>query len=203
MTVAVDAERIEGRRDWGDAMTIMGVFKCDYCKRFNIGWLANTQLPHHHMTYSAWFEHMDDYLHWVPQIGVGKSFPDVPNHIAEAASEAHECQSIGAYRSAVLLGRSVIEATAKEKGITAGNLYQKIEQLAAQNFIRDHVKDEAHEIRHLGNDMAHGDFVEPVSSDDAEAVLLLMGEVLNEVFQGPAVAAKLRERRESRKEPSS
>jgi len=31
--------------------------------------------------------------------------------------------------------------------------------------------------------MAHGDFVEPVSEDEAEAILDLMSEVLIEVFQ--------------------
>jgi len=44
----------------------------------------------------------------------------------------------------------------------------------------------AHEIRHLGNDMAHGDFVEPVTRGQAADVLFFMDEVLDEVYQGPA-----------------
>jgi hypothetical protein len=38
------------------------------------------------------------------------------------------------------------------------------------------VRDGAHEVRHLGNEMAHGDFVEPVDGEDAELVLQLMDE---------------------------
>ncbi|MEV4390207.1 hypothetical protein AB0J68_31615, partial [Micromonospora sp. NPDC049580] len=58
---------------------------------------------------------------WADRVA-GKEFPDVPAHIAETADEAHRCHSIKAYRAGVLLARSVIEATAKEKGITNGGL---------------------------------------------------------------------------------
>jgi hypothetical protein len=138
-------------------------------------------------------------INWLPTTGVGKTFPDVPDHIAGAASEAHECQSIGALRAAVLLARSVIEATAKERGITSGKLAAKIDAMCDRGMIRPHVRDEAHEVRHLGNDMAHGDFVEPVDSDDAEAVLVLMGEVLEEVYQSPAKVARLHAKRQAKR----
>lgn len=51
--------------------------------------------------------------------------------------------------------------------------------------------DAAHEIRHLGTDMAHGDLAEPVSKSDATEILTLMDEVLAEVFQSPARVARL------------
>jgi len=126
---------------------------------------------------------------------VGKEFPDVPDRIAEAADEAHRCLSIKAYRAAVLLARSVIEATAKEKGITTGSLLSKIDEMFDRRLIREHVKDGAHEVRHLGNEMAHGDFVEPVREDEAELILVLMGEVLVEVFQSVARVQRARELR--------
>ncbi len=131
---------------------------------------------------------------WPKTVG-GKSFPDVPEHIAEAANEAYRCYSIQAYRAAALLARSVIEATAKEKGVTQGTLMKKIDAMHSQGLIREFVRDGAHEVRYLGNDMAHGDFVAPVAEEEAELALSLMDEVLDEIFQAPARVAAARARR--------
>jgi hypothetical protein len=43
----------------------------------------------------------------------------VPAKIAAAASEANDCMTVDAFRGALLLARSVIEAAAKDKGMTA------------------------------------------------------------------------------------
>lgn len=99
-----------------------------------------------------------------------------------------------------MLARAVIEATAKEKGITEGALFKKIEALQAASHIRPHIREGAHKVRLLGNDMAHGDFVEEVDAADAELVLALMDEVLSEVFQSPAKVAKARQVREGKKQ---
>lgn len=123
---------------------------------------------------------------WQPSKVGGKSFPDVPAHISSAADEAHRCHSIGAHRAAILLGRSVVEATAKDKGIVKGTLAAKIDELETAGHVRNLIAETAHEIRYLGNDMAHGDFVEPATADQAEDVLAFMDEVLNEVYQAPA-----------------
>jgi hypothetical protein len=128
---------------------------------------------------------------WADRVA-GKEFPDVPRHIAETADEAYRCYSIRAYRAAVLLARSVIEATAKERGITSGSLLKKIDELFDKRLIREHVRDGAHEVRHLGNDMAHGDFVAPVEAEEASLILTLMSEVLEEVFQSVARVQRAR-----------
>jgi hypothetical protein len=59
----------------------------------------------------------------------------VLEHIASAASEAYECQSIGAHRAARSLARAVVEAIAKHKGITQGRLVDKIEEMEQQDLI--------------------------------------------------------------------
>ncbi|WP_326556526.1 DUF4145 domain-containing protein [Micromonospora sp. NBC_01796] len=139
---------------------------------------------------------------WPEQVG-GKQFSDVPDHIAETADEAYRCNSIKAYRAAVLLARSAIEATAKQKGITTGSLVSKIDQMHTNGLIREYVKEGAHEVRHLGNDMAHGDFVDPVSPEDTDLVLTLMDEVLEEVFQAPERVAKARAARFAKKQTAA
>lgn len=129
---------------------------------------------------------------WLPEAAAGREYSDVPDHIASAADEAHRCRSIDALRACVLMCRSVIEATAKEKGINKGMLQAKIDEMAKQSLIRAHIKEAAHEVRYLGNDMAHGDFVDPVDCEDADEILALMAEVLAEVFQSPARIAKVK-----------
>ncbi|MEA5052440.1 MAG: DUF4145 domain-containing protein [Propionicimonas sp.] len=132
----------------------------------------------------------DDELEWISTGVRGKDFPDVPEEIAASASEAHICSSAGGYRAAILMARSVVEAACKEKGITSGRLVDKLSQLHSGGFINDQVHAEATEIRHMGNDMAHGDFGAPVTEADAQEMLAFMAEVLEEVFQRPARLAR-------------
>ena len=82
-------------------------------------------------------------------------------------------------------------------------VYQNGEKLADNKLIRPAVRDQAHEIRHLGNDVAHGDLADPVSKEDSAEVLNLMGEVLNEVWQAPARSARLAAAREARRASST
>lgn len=135
--------------------------------------------------------HITTYGHAVK----GKEYPDVPSHIGEAASEAYKSMESDCYRGAVILARAVIEATAKDKGITNGNLGPKIEQLEKQGFIRPYVREGADEVRYFGNDMAHGDFVEEVGQTEVQLALELMDEVLTEVYEGPARVEKARARK--------
>jgi hypothetical protein len=135
---------------------------------------------------------------WYPARGSAPEFEDVPEHIARAAREAHSSYSTGALMAAILMSRTVVEATAKEKRITSGNLWSKIDAMQDLEVIRKSTAEAAHEIRHFGNDMAHGDIADLPDADDAETVLQLMDEVLNEVFQGPARTQRIREKRSSK-----
>jgi len=142
----------------------------------------------------------DAILRYWPEDVAEKAYLDVPGEISEAASEAYRCFSIKALRAATLLARSVIEATAKNQGITSGTLISKIEAMHNQGLIREFVKDGAHEVRYLGNDMAHGDFVQPVELEEAELALSLMDEVLEEIYQAPARVANARALRLQKKQ---
>lgn len=190
------AEVIELERDFAGNRTFLGqgIGKCDNCGRTSTGVTTKPD-----QTSSSSSDYLggapDASISWYPQVGLAPEFPDVPEHIARAAKEAHSSQSISSFMAAILMARTVVEATAKEKGITKGNLLAKIDELANGNIIRNDTKEAAHEIRHLGNDMAHGDISDLPDPDDVADVLALMDEVLNEVFQGPAKTARLRARR--------
>jgi hypothetical protein len=179
----------------------IATFLCDNCKMPSVGMTLFQNDVRYYGSAAEQLDVAERHL-WLPQKGTGKNYDDVPEHIADAGSEAHSCRDTSALRACVLLARSVIEATAKHKGITKGRLIEKIDAMYEAHLIREHIKDGAHEVRHLGNDMAHGDFVEPVSTEDADLVLTLMDEVLEEVFQSPARVMKAKAAREAKKQQS-
>jgi hypothetical protein len=179
-------------------LEVMGCFHCDNCQAPSIAKASGLPGNQDPLTWLARKKNKK----WHPQpprVIPVKVFPDVPVTIAAAASEAHRCrQACNANRAAILMARSVIEATAKDKGITTGPLISKIDQLYDQRLIRPDVRDGAHEIRQFGNDMAHGDFVRETSPEEANLVLALMDAVLTDVYQSPAQVARAKAARERR-----
>lgn len=206
-----------------DSSTWFAFFSCDACRYTSMGRInvANTQelfnsylsLPGstnrpyvgetsiENMTkivdFFIGYNNFD--IEWIPSKPLGKEYEDVPTDIASAASEAYACFSINQNRAAVLMARTTLEATAKQHGITEGKLFNKIEKMAEQNIITDQLKEEAHEIRMLGNDMAHGDLGTPVTEDDAADILGFLDTVLDYVYQQPMAIQKRRDLRARRK----
>ncbi|MDF8266093.1 DUF4145 domain-containing protein [Luteipulveratus flavus] len=181
-------------------------YKCPNCGRLNIASEPNdgiravtVQRDPTNAENAAW-----DEPSWVPRYTDETEYRDgVPEHIATAAQEATLCLSVGAYRAVGALARAVIEATAKAKGQTSGTLEKKIDALETAKHIREHTRDQAHEIRHFGNDMAHGDFVDPVDKEEAEEIIALMSEVLDEVYQSPYRLDQRRKARAAKKAAKS
>jgi Domain of unknown function (DUF4145) len=175
---------------------VEAAFRCTNCRRMTIG---TTRVPGNHPNPAngddTWWNRVE-FLSWTPHSMGGKDFPHVPEHVGSAADEAYRCRSVNALRAAILMARSVIEATCKDKGVEQGSLASKIDQMTEQGFIRTFTQQEAHELRYLGNNMAHGEFVHDVAAVDADSVLEVMTEILNEVYQGPARMKRMRERRE-------
>jgi hypothetical protein len=187
---------------------LMGCFRCDNCGALNLRSLwtgdivtADTDAKEEITAILAEDPPGEIFRStWYPVDIHGKKYHDVPPKIATAASEAHVCLAVKAYSGTLLLARSVIEATAKDNGITTGRLVEKIDAMHDSGLVRKDVRDGAHEVRHLGNDAAHGDFTAPVSRTDAMLILALMDEVLAEVYQGPARVARLKAAHEARRE---
>lgn len=119
----------------------------------------------------------------------------IPEGVAGYFREAHNAFSVAAYRGVLLLVRSVIEATAKDRGITNGSLVQKINQLHADEHIRRGTRDMAHALRILGNDMAHGDIEDVPTQEDADDALMIARFVLDDVYVADARRADMLERR--------
>jgi hypothetical protein len=105
----------------------MRPYVCDFCEGISVA--VRSGDPSEARSLEDWFESNDGELRWMPDKLADKTNPDVPTHIAQAATEAHQVAPIRAHRSAVLLARGAIEATAKDRPITDGRLYDKIETL--------------------------------------------------------------------------
>jgi hypothetical protein len=136
-----------------------------------------------------------DELVWSPLAATAPDYPRVPPHVARCAQEAHMSHSIGAEAASILMARTTIEATAKSKNITKGTLFAKIEELSKEGVIRTSALALAHAIRHLGNDMAHGDVEDAPTTEDASDALQLMDLILSEVFQATSLAEEILARR--------
>ncbi|WP_078344634.1 DUF4145 domain-containing protein [Mycobacteroides chelonae] len=172
-------------------------YRCTVCGGISVAILAVNGSPSNLGNY--FLVAADDDLLWRPDARETQGYPDVPPHIAEAATEAYECHASQHYRASILLARAVIEATAKDKGVTDGVLKTKIDKLAEARLIRPHIEAVAHAVRDFGNDMAHGDFVSPVSEEESKLVVQLMGEILDDVYQSPARLNKAKAAYETRK----
>ncbi len=181
-----------------------GVFSCDSCGHLSIATVRETTMNYQGLGYSVQnlLTEYEGSIRWQPLTALGKDYRDVPPAIGAAASEVHQCLSIGAIRGAIAIARAVVEATAKDQGITKGNLQQKIDDLEAAGKIRPHTRDAAHEVRLDGNEIAHGDLASvPPDAAEAEEIVALMDEVLEEVYEGPARVARARSSRANRQQP--
>lgn len=188
-------------KDFYRRILVTGPFKCDYCGRVLVASLLvddtsfNAREPGNSILSS-----LDGQIQWVPAIGAEPSeFPGTPEHIADAAQEAQRCHSIKCYRSAAMTARAVVEATAKNKGFTEGNLDKKINDMAAAGLIRPLIAAAAHQLRLFGNDMAHGDFAEPVSEEESDDALKLMTELLNEIYGADLIVRNMASARAAKK----
>ena len=112
-----------------DERMYMHAYTCDGCGVISVGVASQDDVLRRSNYPEVFFSQDLPRVGWFPQVPLGRNFEDVPPFIADAASEAYKCQSVGALRAAVLLARSVIEATCKDKGITQGKLKQKIDGL--------------------------------------------------------------------------
>lgn len=195
--------RLTSPNSFEECTRLVAAFTCDECGAMSVGqMIVDGDFRGDSRGVQDWLEQTDS-LEWVPAHASGRDFPDVPSHIGAAASEAFKCQSIQAFRAACSLARAVIEATAKEKGITTNGIAAKIDTMAQAGLIRPHIQEAAHEVRHLGNEMAHGDFIAPVTAEESTLAVELMAEVLDEVFQSPARVARARAAREARRAAGS
>lgn len=181
---------------------VQGVYKCVNCEQISVATLYDSSYQHSLRTGGT--DDADKYVwgwgtRWLPEPDGPREYPDVPEHIASAATEATLCLSGGTYRAVGGLARAVIEAIGKQQGHTMRGILTKINAMADAGVLRPLVAEQAREVQQFGNEMAHGDFATPTTREEAEEIIVLMDEVLREVYQAPAQLARVKVAREGRK----
>ncbi|MCM6761405.1 DUF4145 domain-containing protein [Rathayibacter sp. ZW T2_19] len=178
------------------------VATCDACGRFNAaaGLSAResyTQAPGTIFTGGEAIQRGEsmEIESWSPPALLKADTEFLPEGVSGYVQEAHDAMSLGAHRAVLLLVRSVIEATAREKGIENGSLVQKINVLHSDGHLRTGTKDMAHVLRILGNDMAHGEIADVPTREDARDALTVMRFVLDDVYVADARRIDMLERR--------
>jgi hypothetical protein len=190
------ANKIDVEPSGSPRWLLQAAYTCDNCRHLSVAQLDyQTGYSIDRGNADGFFDELPDESVWYPKAGESPQIVDVPNAVRLAAEEAYLCASVGANLAAILMARTTIEATAKAKNITSGRLVQKIDALRDENLIRPDIALAAHEIRYVGNEMAHGDLEDLPGREDADDVLSLMSQVLAEVFQGPALLHRVQERR--------
>lgn len=119
----------------------------------------------------------------------------VPNGIASDFREALRCYWIKAFKSAVVMCRRALQASAIALKAKGDRPVDQIDDLAKQGKITESLKDFAHEVRLTGNVGAHPDKdgLGDVAETDAEDIIAFTREYFHHVYVMPA---KLKARKE-------
>jgi hypothetical protein len=195
----INGERVSGGFEYPMEITAT----CDACHRFNAAYGLSQDRRRELTVHSildakaAVLEGEVMTIHsWSPPPMRPVDTAFIPDAVAGFFKEAHDAFSISAYRAVLLLVRSVIEATAKDRGVDSGTLVQKINKLYDEGHVRRGTKDMAHALRILGNDMAHGDIDDVPTQEDADDALTIARFVLDDVYVADARRADMMARRQ-------
>jgi hypothetical protein len=178
--------------DWhGDEDDFFVVYVCANCGYPNIAHYLREE-----SSLDEGVDH-DDPEEWIPAFSIGKEYSDVPETVANAASEAYECFSIGAYRAAVITARSVLEAIATENISSPANdrgkdkgLKEKLKNLVDEGIVSSQLGEYASAIKDIGDGSTHNIF-ESVTKDEASYILDFLDMIIDEVYQRNAKLKKL------------
>lgn len=139
-------------------------------------------------------EHSAEEVH--PTAVVKYAPEGVPDELAKDFEEALGCAEHGHYLGAALVARRVLQGAAREViGKSGANLAAEIEAVSDERLNRQ-LKQQAHEVRLIGNDAAHNDKIDPA---DVEELLDFCGQVLEALYVSPLRIKKLQEGREARR----
>lgn len=177
--------------------------KCQWCGNMNVATLQvhdGTRISE----VASKADSGSNIILWCPEPSSAPELGAVPDLIRRPAEEVYQAKDTGAWRASILMGRAVIEAIAKDHGVTEKiSLEKKIDKLHEKGIILASTAEDTHEVRHLGNEMAHGDFSTEVTAEDVDDVIAIMYDLIEQLYISKARRERLREKREARKGEST
>lgn len=130
-------------------------------------------------------------IHWWPAADASMS-ADVPKEISEVFQEAVKALHADCPRASAVMARRTLEAITVDKGETAGNLADRLRNLATSGVLLPTLADWAKEVRLVGNLGAHFDPISEVAKADAEQLVAFIRELLRYLYELPAELARRR-----------
>ncbi len=143
-------------------------------------------------------------IHQFPPETISFDKTDIPKNVLNAFKEAILSHSNECYIAAGIMIRKTLEEICHEQGITAPNLFKRLEKLNEKIVIPQELKDGMQELRLLGNDAAHieaqtfGD----IGKDEIEISIEFTKEILKAVYQYNDLLGRLRKLKEDNNTPS-
>ena len=168
-------------------------YRCDNpkCGRFSVvSWYTDYDPSESYRSGEP--EDYDRTVIWSPPPIERREYPDVPQHLQDAAREAWLCLAHDARIGACSVARAVIEAAAKAHNVTVRGIKAKIIQLRERGLIWGDLVDSVEMVREFGNDAAHGDVTDPPSVSEVRDVLDILDELLHQLFTSPERSKRLR-----------
>lgn len=146
-------------------------------------------------------------LPWPLKIGNGSE--NWPATVRRLWKQAHSALIGENYDSAAIMSRSALQAVTRHHKAKGNTLYSEIEDLSKKGVIPPIIKDWSHEVRELGNPVAHPDIAEneeddkATTSEDAADIVEFMDYFLKYIYDIPAQINKYRERRKPESEDNN
>jgi len=124
---------------------------------------------------------------------------DIDDEIRNDFREAGLCLSAGCYKASMVMSRRVLQRLLKEQGCTKHRLADAIQEAINNGILRKAFHEIATEIREYGNLGAHpdDDQLSNANTEKAETILSFSRLLIEEFYQIPAAAQKLRKDRQS------
>jgi hypothetical protein len=121
----------------------------------------------------------------------------IPPPITSSLEEAITCHANRCYRAAAMMVRRSLEELCHERGVTGGNLYERINTLGNSVSVPAIMLDALHDLRLLGNDAAHIESKEylSVGKEEVELAIEVTKVVLQLVYQHPTLIGELKARK--------
>ena len=128
---------------------------------------------------------------WQSVFPILTRLPDdlIPEPIRGQFGEANLCFAVGAYRAAVTMCQTALEAMWREKQSSG------LDDLKDKGIISEKLRSQAEEIRLWANIIKHDKFPDPINREDAEQLLAYLEVMLHEVYVAPARLAALSQKR--------
>jgi hypothetical protein len=139
---------------------------------------------------------LHDYLvlPWPKGVSDGKDYwPDVARRYWK---QAHDTLNSENYDAAAIMARSALQAITRDQEAEGGSLSQEIEDLATKGIISPTIQEWSHEIRLLGNTVAHPNpDEEETRPEDAQDIVKFLDFLLEYLYDLPKQIEEYRTRR--------